>query len=179
MAHAEKDRLIESHEPRWSSVFIWLGFFLAFCLLQGVVVWSMIAGAWWLTVLAVPSMAHLMHGHLLAFHEAAHGSLCPNHRLNDALGVFIGMFSFMGFSLYRAAHHSHHSYLGTERDEELWPFVKTDKPRWFRFLAAMAELFLGNAKTARTLLQDVVGQIPETSAWHHLARLYLTLVQQR
>jgi len=91
MAHAEKDRLIESHEPRWSSVFIWLGFFLAFCLLQGVVVWSMIAGAWWLTILAVLSMAHLMHGHLLAFHEAAHGSLCPNHRLNDALGVFIGI----------------------------------------------------------------------------------------
>jgi fatty acid desaturase len=143
MAHAEKDRLIESHEPRWSSVFVLLGFFLAFCLLQGVVVWSMIAGAWWLTILAVLSMAHLMHGHLLAFHEAAHGSLCPNHRLNDALGVFIGILSFMGFSLYRAAHHSHHSYLGTERDEELWPFVKTDKPRWFRFLAAMSELFLG------------------------------------
>jgi len=156
MAHAEKDRLIESHEPRWSSVFVLLGFFLAFCLLQGVVVWSMIAGAWWLTILAVLGMAHLMHGHLLAFHEAAHGSLCPNHRLNDALGVFIGILSFMGFSLYRAAHHSHHSYLGTERDEELWPFVKTDKPRWFRFLAAMAELFLGLVYTPLLFLRAFV-----------------------
>jgi fatty acid desaturase len=88
-----------------------------------------------------------MHGHLLAFHEAAHGSLCPNPRINDALGVFIGMFSFMGFSLYRAAHHSHHSYLGTGRDEELWPFVQTNKPRWFRRLAAFSELFLGLAYT--------------------------------
>ena len=44
-----------------------------------------------------------------------------------------------------------------------------------RFNRGMAELFLGDAKTARSLLQDVVAQTPETSAWHHLARLYLTL----
>lgn len=147
MAHTEKERLIEYHEPRWTSVFIWLGFFVAFCLLQGVLIWSLIAGVWWLVIPCVLALAHLMHGHLLAFHEAAHGSLCPNPRLNDVLGVFIGMFSFMGFSLYRAAHHSHHSYLATERDEELWPFVKPDKPRWFRFLAAASELFLGLAYT--------------------------------
>jgi fatty acid desaturase len=143
MAHREKDRLLDLHEPHWSSVFVWLAFFLAVCFFEGLLIWFLNAGAWWLAIPTVLALAHLMHGHLLAFHEAAHGSLCPNPRLNDALGVFIGMFSFMGFSLFRAAHHSHHSYLGTERDEELWPFVKTDKPRWFRFLAAMSELFLG------------------------------------
>ena len=36
-----------------------------------------------------------------------------------------------------------------------------------------------NAKAARELLTEVVRQIPETSAWHHLAHLYLTLAQQR
>jgi len=147
MPHPEKDLLIEMHEPRWSSVFTWLGFFCAFLLLEGLLLWSFLAGAWWLAIPLVLALAHLMHGHLLAFHEAAHGSLCPNPRINDALGVFIGMFSFMGFSLYRAAHYSHHSYLGTERDEELWPFVRTDKPRWYRFLAALSELFLGLAYT--------------------------------
>jgi fatty acid desaturase len=147
MAFSEKERLIELHEPHWSSVFIWLGFFLAVGLCEGLLVWSLSISAWWLGALLVLALAHLMHGHLLAFHEAAHGSLCPNPRLNDALGVFIGMFSFMGFSLYRAAHHSHHSYLATERDEELWPFVKTNKPRWFRCLAAVAELFFGLAYT--------------------------------
>ena len=80
----------------------------------------------------------------------------PNPKINDALGVFIGMFSFMGFSLYRAAHHSHHSYLATERDEELWPFVKTDKPRWFRFVAAMCELFLGLLYTPLLFLRALV-----------------------
>jgi len=142
MPHPEKDRLIEMHEPRWNSVFVWLGFFLAFCFCEGLLIWTLNINSWW-SALLVLALAHLMHGHLLAFHEAAHGSLCPNPRFNDALGVFIGMFSFMGYSLYRAAHHSHHSYLGTERDEELWPFVKTNKPRWFRRLAAISELFLG------------------------------------
>jgi fatty acid desaturase len=143
MAHVEKDRLLEMHEPRWSSVGIWLAFATVFFVCLGLLFWALTAGAWWFAIPLVLVVAHIMHGHLIAFHEAAHGSLCPNPKINDALGVFIGMFSFMGFSLYRAAHHSHHSYLATERDEELWPFVKTDKPRWFRVLAAMCELFLG------------------------------------
>jgi fatty acid desaturase len=143
MAHVDKERLLEMHEPRWSSVGIWLLFLMAFLLCVGLLFWSLTAGAWWFAVPLVLIIAHIMHGHLIAFHEAAHGSLCPHPRLNDALGVFIGMFSFMGFSLYRAAHHSHHSYLGTERDEELWPFVMTNKPRWFRCLAAASELLLG------------------------------------
>jgi fatty acid desaturase len=143
MAHAEKERLLEMHEPRWSSVLVWLAFLAVFIFCQGLLFWSIAADAWWFAVPLVLILAHIMHGHLIAFHEAAHGSLCPNPRLNDALGVFIGMFSFMGFSLYRAAHHSHHSYLGTERDEELWPFVITSKPRWFRRLAVFCELVFG------------------------------------
>ena len=156
MAHAEKDRLLESHEPRWSSVSVWLTFFAIFLLCQGLLFWSLTVGIWWLALPLVLVEAHIMHGHLLAFHEAAHGSLCPNPRVNDALGVFIGVFSFMGFSLYRAAHHSHHSYLGTDRDEELWPFVKTDRPRWFRRLAAFCELFLGLIYTPLLFLRALV-----------------------
>jgi fatty acid desaturase len=143
MAHKDRERLIEMHEPRWSGLTIWLLFLGAFVLTQGLLFWSLTAGAWWAAVPLVMVLAHLMHGHLIAFHEAAHGSLCPHPRLNDALGIFIGMFSFMGFSLYRAAHHSHHSYLATERDEELWPFVLPSLPRWFRCLAAASELVLG------------------------------------
>jgi len=59
----------------------------------------------------------------------------------------------------------------------LWALAETSVP--VRFNRGMAELFLGNAKAAREQLADVVKQIPETSAWHHLARLYLTLAQQR
>src|SRR5262245_48842702 len=136
MTHSNKERLHDKHEPRWSSAFIWLLFASSFFFCLGLLLWSLSAGTWWFTIPLVLIVAHLMHGHLIAFHEAAHGSLAPDPRLNDIMGVFIGMFSFMSLSLYRAAHHSHHSYLGTERDDELWPFVTPSKPRWFRCLAA-------------------------------------------
>src|SRR4051794_38232284 len=87
-----------------------------------IVLWFLTVNAWWVVVPLVLVLAHLMHGHLIAFHEAAHGSLCPSPRLNDAVGLLLGVLSFMSLSLYRAAHHTHHSYLATERDEELWPF---------------------------------------------------------
>jgi DNA modification methylase len=37
-------------------------------------------GPGWLVVPLVLVLAHLYHSHLLAFHEAAHGSLCPDPR---------------------------------------------------------------------------------------------------
>lgn len=156
MARAEREHLLEMHEPRWSSVLVWFLFLVVFVLCLGLLFWSLNAGAWWFVVPLVLVLAHIMHGHLIAFHEAAHGSLCPIPRLNDALGVFIGMFSFMGFSLYRAAHHSHHSYLATERDEELWPFVVPSQPRWFRCVAAMSELFLGLIYTPLLFMRALV-----------------------
>ena len=48
-----------------------------------------------------------------------------------------------------------------------------------RFNMAMAELFSGDAAAARVRLTDVVREMPESSAWHHLARLYLTLATMR
>lgn len=43
------------------------------------------------------------------------------------------------------------------------------------FNRGMADLFLGDAAAARLSLEAVALQIPETSAWHHLAKLYLVL----
>jgi fatty acid desaturase len=97
----------------------------------------------WLAVLLVLSGSHLMHGVLIGFHEASHGLLRTNRRFNEFDGVLIGMLSFMSFSLYRAAHQSHHAHLATEKDEELWPFVDTRIPRWGRVTAAVLELSVG------------------------------------
>lgn len=97
-------------------------------------------------LLAVPLMlvaGHLMHGTSIAFHEASHGLLKKNRLLNEMDGVVIGTLGLMSFSLYRAAHQTHHAHLGTERDEEFWPFVKPDEPRWFRVLMAVFELSFG------------------------------------
>ena len=100
------------------------------------------ASIWWVAALVL-LISHLMHGSLVGFHEASHGLLRRNRRFNEVNGVVLGLLSFMSFSLYRAAHQTHHANLGTERDEELWPFVLTHMPRWKRVLAAFLELCAG------------------------------------
>lgn len=97
----------------------------------------------WLAVPLVLLCSHLMHGMLIGFHEASHGHLRKSRTLNEIDGLILGVFSFMSFSLYRAAHQTHHMHLGSERDEELWPFVLPEMPRWKRVVAAILELTVG------------------------------------
>jgi len=104
---------------------------------------SVYLGAVWVSVLLMLIVSHLMHGMLIAFHEATHGLLRKNRRLNEIDGVIIGVMSFMSFNLYRAAHQLHHAYLATEKDEELWPFDIPGTPRWTRVLCAVLELTAG------------------------------------
>lgn len=47
------------------------------------------------------------------------------------------------------------------------------------FNRGMAALFLGRPSEAVALLDGAVSRIPETSAWHHLGRLYQTLAEAR
>src|SRR5262245_54589490 len=128
MSRAEKELLKELHRPRWASAWVWLGFLLAFLAAEGLLGWAVYSGANWSYVPLVLVLAHVMNAHLIAFHEAAHATLSPLRWCDDAVGVFIGWYGLMSLSLYRAAHHSHHAYLATERDEELWPFVIPGAP---------------------------------------------------
>jgi len=60
---------------------------------------------------------------------------------------------------------------------DLWASLPDSVP--VRFNRGMAELFLGRATEARKHLQAAVAGLSETSAWHHLASLYLTLADIR
>ena len=138
-----KELLIEAHRARWASFWTWLGFALALVLAQALLV---LTGSRELYLLAIPVtllVAHLMHSQLLAFHEAAHGVLCPARWLNEAVGIAIGTLHLIGLSLFRAIHHTHHAHLATPKDEQLWPFVNPRTPRWVRLLAAFCELTFG------------------------------------
>lgn len=133
----------EHHEPPWVSR-------AAFPLISGLLFLSQIAlgivvyhNLIWLAIPLVLVVSHLMHGQLIGFHEASHGMLRKNRKLNEIDGVLIGVFSLMSFTLYRASHQTHHMHLGTERDEELWPFVRRDISRGKRILAAFLELTFG------------------------------------
>jgi fatty acid desaturase len=152
MVTPEKARLIELHQLRWSGTWTWMGFGVAFLLVEGLLLATLLGGAdgpWQAAAVAglVLVLSHLMHAHLIAFHEAAHGSLCPVRWLNDFFGLHVSPFNFLSLSLYRAAHRSHHAYLATERDEELWPFVVPGTRRWARLVAAFLELTFGMAYT--------------------------------
>jgi fatty acid desaturase len=115
----------------------------AFGVAQALLMWTAAQGFVWLTGCLSVLLAHLMHSQLVAFHEAAHGSLCPQRAVNDVIGTCIGILSFVPFSLYRATHHYHHAFLASERDEELWPFVIPTCPHCARLVAAAAELSFG------------------------------------
>jgi fatty acid desaturase len=143
-----KARLHAMHHVGWSGTWLWVAFISAFLSLEGVLLALLLNGpqtAWQIGLVAVTILlaGQLMHTHLIALHEAAHGLLCPVPRINDSIGRLLGLFSLLSFELYRAAHHTHHAYLATERDEELWPFVKPDSPRWLRCLCAFLELTCG------------------------------------
>jgi|SRR5678815_400136 fatty acid desaturase len=103
--------------------------------------WYVVSRGWiWLAVPLVLVAAHFIHGLLIGFHEASHGLLRRSRFLNEFDGVLIGIFSLLPFSLYRVVHQSHHIHLSTERDEEFWPLVSPQAPRWARRLAAFLEL---------------------------------------
>ena len=100
-------------------------------------------GNFWLVVPLVLICSHFMHGLLIGFHEASHSMLRKSRAYNDFEGALIGTFSFIPFTLYRVAHQTHHSHLGSQRDEEFWPFVEPSVPRSGRILAAILELTIG------------------------------------
>ncbi len=131
-----------SSEP-WASKAAFPFVLAAFYLTLGVTAFCLYLGWWWPLVPLVLLSSHLMHAMLIAFHEAAHGSLRKSKWLNDFDGVLVGTVSITPFTLYRALHQKHHVNLASERDVELWPFVDPRQPLWWRRMAAFLELNFG------------------------------------
>jgi fatty acid desaturase len=176
VATAEKLRLLEMHRPRWSSLGVWLSFIGLFFLGESLLYGSLVQENYWATFFLILVLAHLMHAHLIAFHESAHGLLCPNQRLNDVLGTFVGLLGFMSLTAYRTIHHTHHAYLATERDEELWPFVIPGTPRWQRWLAAGAELIFGLFYTPLLFVRSFLRQGSPVQVWRVRRRIWVEFV---
>ena len=139
----DKHLLRSLHKPGWGGFWLTLGYAQLYFALLGATWWLIEAERYALLVPVVLAQAFVMHAHLIAFHEAAHGALCPVGFLNGYLGRVTGFHGFMSLSLYRAAHHWHHAYIGDKRDEEFWPLNDPAQPRWKRRLAAFFELAFG------------------------------------
>ncbi len=134
---------IEAHEPHWIARVAFPILSGLFFITQTALGFAVYRGNYWFAVPLVLISSHLMHGLLIGFHEATHGLLRKSRLLNEIDGLIIGTLSLMSFSLYRAAHQLHHAYLASERDDELWPFVHPQMPRWARVSAAVLELTMG------------------------------------
>jgi len=137
------ESMVEPHEPHWLTQNAFQVLALLFFATQGTLAWAVYHSNYWLAVPLVLVSSHLMHGMLIGFHEATHGLLRKSRVLNEIDGVIIGALSFMSFSLYRVAHQLHHMHLASEKDEELWPFIHPEMPRWKRVGAAVLELTMG------------------------------------
>lgn len=135
-----RENISSVHDQHDVSCFAFRALLVSLALAEVAIFSSVRAGWFWLTVPLVLLTAHLMHGVLIGFHEAAHGLLLKSRRMNEVDGLVIGFFSFLPFSLYRVLHQMHHMHLATEKDIELWPFVLPGAPRWARRMAAFLEL---------------------------------------
>ncbi|QEL14526.1 fatty acid desaturase family protein [Limnoglobus roseus] len=156
MTHIEKQTLRDLHRPGWRGTWFVLGFGSLFYGLVAATAYCLSAQLYWALVPLIVANTLLSHSLVIAFHEAAHGSLCPWRPLNEYLGRVIGLQAFNSLTLYRELHHWHHAHLGTPRDEEFWPFTDPAQPRWKRRLAAVGELLFGTLYTPVLYLRALV-----------------------
>lgn len=74
---------------------------------------------WALWPLAIFVIATRQHALLMLFHDAVHGLVARNLRLNDFLvNFFVGIPHLLPVEVYRPLHLVHHRRLGTDKDPE-------------------------------------------------------------
>ncbi|MCA8985072.1 MAG: fatty acid desaturase [Planctomycetaceae bacterium] len=143
MSPEDKLRIKELH-AQWGSPFVRQQL-NNLCSLGGVVILitTWYAGLWPLTVLLWFVVAHFFHTKPLSLHDACHGTLSSNRRMNGIYGVLCGTVSLVPLSVYRHAHAYHHGFMSSDRDPELWPFNVPGTSRGFRMLCAFLEIVFG------------------------------------
>jgi fatty acid desaturase len=129
---------------------------LAYLACMAAAVWSWTSGAWLITLFCWGLGGHVGHSKLIAFHEAAHGTLSSRRWLNEFQGIMLGVVILVPLSVYRFVHAQHHAHLGSTRDLEMWPFVCPGTSRFWRLLAATAELTIGFFYTPVVFLHGVL-----------------------
>src|SRR5437762_2312744 len=63
---------------------------------------------WWAVAAVGVAFSYVLLTNYALLHEAAHGNLHPNERVNYWLGVVMGLLFPMPFSMIRTTHQGHH-----------------------------------------------------------------------
>ncbi|MCA9056537.1 MAG: fatty acid desaturase, partial [Planctomycetaceae bacterium] len=69
--------------------------------------------------------------------------LFPSPRANVLYGRMAGILLFIPYTAFRETHRTHHAYLNTPRDLEMWPYSNPAYSRWFRRAFVVFELLCG------------------------------------
>ena len=101
--------------------------------------------------IAMCILATRQHALFMLYHDAVHGLIARNRRLNDLIiNIFVGIPQLIPIHIYRRFHLSHHATFGTQSDPEYlllfrWQPWKYNPLPWPRFLLqVLGDLFLIN-----------------------------------
>ncbi|MCO4793045.1 MAG: fatty acid desaturase family protein [Bacteriovoracaceae bacterium] len=74
---------------------------------------------WAIYLLAIPFIANRQHSLLIQMHDAAHGNISKNKKLNDFVGELLTAWPmFIRMEPYRITHNLHHSFSNTNKDPD-------------------------------------------------------------
>jgi fatty acid desaturase len=69
--------------------------------------------------IAIPLIANRQHSLLIQMHDAAHGNISKNKKINDLVGELLTAWPmFIRMASYRDVHNKHHSYTNTNKDPD-------------------------------------------------------------
>src|SRR5665811_116320 len=96
-----------------------------------VVIWAQLSVSWglalfanpWFSIMSFLINCAMLQSMLLWTHEASHFALFRNKRVNDLwTDLFFAAPIGISVGAYRAKHLTHHAYLGTEQDQDSYPY---------------------------------------------------------
>jgi len=100
--------------------------------LLGLIFSLTLASSWWTIAIICLGYALVMNASYVMLHEAEHGILHSNRRLNDAIGVILALFFPAPFHLIRQGHIGHH--MRNRSDDEAFDFYFDGESRLWKHL---------------------------------------------
>ena len=88
--------------------------------------------SWWI-IPAIFLQAHLYTGLFITAHDGMHGTISPNKKLNNFVGLMCtASYALFSFKKLNVAHHKHHDHVGEDEDPDV--HRKALIPWYFTFM---------------------------------------------
>ena len=98
---------------------------------------------WLWTIAAIIWLSYFQHTWMMIFHSDAHYSMYEGKWHNIRIGIIVGTFIMVPFSVYKAMHLHHHKHSLDADDWELWPYCDPRRSLAFRRVFVIFDLLFG------------------------------------